>query len=123
MSAGRIKKTASFKDQPELQDQLEPFENILPDEAEVDEETRKRRDVLRSELAAMATREENAKARWREKMKAEKKKAVTALHRERVEKGISILPGSVESKTAIRKVVKGSPLVNRMMNTVPSLEN
>lgn len=109
MSQG--KKSASFKDQPELQIGGDYFETFQYVEEEVDEEAKQRRDVLRSELAAMAIKEENAKARWREKMKAEKKKAVTALHKERVEKGICILPGAVESKNAIRKVVKDEEII------------
>ena len=111
MSAGAGKKTASFKSQPELQSEDGTLEDFVDEEPEdVDEETKMRRDVLRTELAAMARREENAKARWREKTNEERKKAVALLYKERVEKGISILPGSVESKKAIRKVVKGKIL-------------
>ncbi|RUS71382.1 hypothetical protein EGW08_020852, partial [Elysia chlorotica] len=108
MSAeGKVKKTASFKDHSEVLNSAEFLEEYVShSEPDVDEDTKMRRDVLRAELAAMASKEENAKARWREKMKEEKKKAVSQLHKERVEKGFSILPGSVESKNAIRKVMK-----------------
>ncbi|GFO15356.1 caltractin [Plakobranchus ocellatus] len=101
MTEKKEKKTASFKSQPELQE----YASEENDET-VDEEAKKRRDILRKELASMATREENAKARWREKREKERRKAVAKMHKERVEKGISILPGSDESKISIRKVMK-----------------
>ena len=107
MSEGKTKKSASFKDQSEHQEEGKIFEDIANNEADLDEETKMRRNVLRAELAAMASREEYAKARWREKMKEEKKKAITLVQKERAGKGISILPGSAESKNAISKVVKG----------------